>query len=61
MATAVKLLLLANAIFMSKETIISKSFKEECIAESDVKNRNSSICKSKLVVSLTVTANEVQH
>ena len=61
MAIAVKLFLFASALSVSKGTIISKSSKEECITENDVKNRNSTICKSKLVVSLTVTADEVQH
>ena len=53
------LLLLLTGTLVAKGSVISKSSKEECIVENDVKNKNSSVCRSKLVVSLTVTANEV--
>lgn len=59
MSGVVKLLLFASALSISRETIISKSSKEECIVENDLKNKNDTICKSKLVVSLTVNADEV--
>lgn len=56
---AVKVFLLVSALSISEATIIAKSSKEECIIENDVKNKNKTTCKSKLVVSLTVNANEV--
>lgn len=43
----------------SLASVISKSSKQECIVENDVKNLNNSACTSKLVVSLTINANEV--
>lgn len=54
------LLLFACIVSVSKATIIAKSSKQECIVESDVKNKNKTTCRSKLVVSLTINANEVQ-
>ena len=53
------LLLLSVFIFFVEASIVSKSSKQECIAENDVRNRNDTTCSSKLVVSLTVTADEV--
>lgn len=52
-------LLLSVSIFFVKASVISKSSKVECIAENDVRNENNSICSSKLVVTLTVNADEV--
>lgn len=53
------ILLLSVFILFVEANIISKSSKVECIAENDVRNINNTICSSKLVVSLTVTADEV--
>lgn len=54
------LLFLVGTFSVAKASVISKSSKEECTIENDVKNKNSTICSSKLVVSFTVTANEVR-
>lgn len=59
MAGFVKLFLFASVLCIARGTILSKSSKKECIVENDVKNKNNTICKSKLVVSLTVNADEV--
>lgn len=55
----VGMFLFLGAFSVSRATIIAKSSKEECIIENDVKNKNRTTCRSKLVVSLTVNANEV--
>ena len=42
-------------------SVISKSSKEECVVENDVKTIDNVTCTTKLVVSLTVNANEVAN
>ena len=51
--------LLSSVFSTGKGTVISKSSKEECVLGNDVENKNKTTCRTKLVVSLTVTANEV--
>ena len=59
-ATAIVLLIATvDLLFFSLASVISKSSKDECVAESDVKNINNTVCSTKLVVALTITANEV--
>ena len=53
------ILLLSSVFSTGKGTVISKSSKEECVLENDVENKNKTVCRSKLVVSITVNANEV--
>lgn len=55
----VAVVMIVSFLCVSKASVISKSSKEECIVENDVKNVNNTICSTKLVVSLTVNANEV--
>ena len=54
-------LLICCHFYTVKATIISKSSKDECIVEDGIKNPNDTFCKSKLVVGITVSANEVGH
>ena len=53
------LLVLIGLITTSEASVISKSSKEECILEDDVKTLANATCATKLVVGFTVTANEV--
>ena len=55
----VALVLLISLIATSNAGVVSKSSKEECILENDVKTLANKTCSTKLVVSVTVTANEV--
>lgn len=46
---------------IAEASVISKSSKEECIAENDVKSGNNNLtCSTKLVVALTISADEVR-
>ena len=44
---------------VSHASVIAKSSKQECIIEDNVKTFNGTICSTKLVVSFTISANEV--
>ncbi len=59
-SAAVALLVVLTAD-LTLASVISKSSKVECVAENDVKNPNNTVCTSKLVVALTITANEVNN
>lgn len=55
------LLVLIGLITTIEGSVISKSSKEECIVENDVKNLDNTTCHTKLVVAFTVTAHEVEY
>lgn len=57
----VTVIVLINLIAMLRASVISKSSKEECVVENDVKTVDNVTCSTKLVVSLTVNANEVTY
>ena len=59
LSAAIAALLVVLAADLALASVISKSSKTECVAESDVKNPNNTVCTSKLVLALTITANEV--
>lgn len=56
----VVVLALISILSTVRAGVIAKSSKQECVKEGDVMNGDK-VCKSKLVVALTVTANEVRQ
>lgn len=52
-------LLVLYLVTISEASVISKSYKQECIAEDDIRNKNGTVCTQKLVAAITIRANEV--